>query len=208
MNMKKMKTLQLNLFSVPFIYHESFLPLHLALKIKEYLLNISDRVASNHGAIIGGGISMHDPSALTDVIEDITCSVGGCAEFRGNINKCVENYASVLGTVQPTLTGSWFNIQHKGSVLARHLHWDLHTKSQISGALYINVEEGESSISFENPNPLAMVLNNKNNKNFQNIGFKPQIGDLMLFPSWLTHSIIEPIKNDNRIVISFNVNGG
>jgi ectoine hydroxylase-related dioxygenase (phytanoyl-CoA dioxygenase family) len=54
----------------------------------------------------------------------------------------------------------------------------------------------------------SMFLNNaKTNFNNQNVGeYLPENGKLIVFPSWLEHSVLANKTNEIRISIAFNVN--
>lgn len=194
-----MNTVQLNLFSVPVIHYEDFLPLELVQDIKNYVLTRTDTVAP-HFAISKPGVSTHHNFSL-DIIREITSSVEGCTQFYNNIMTCVDDYTTKTGLPKTVLTNSWFNIQQPGSVLRRHMHAGGY--AVVAGALYINVDDKSSPLVFENPNPYCL-LNTRNQ--MDQITIKPTSGDLILFPSWLVHSSVEPNMTENRIVISFNTN--
>jgi len=120
---------------------------------------------------------------------------------------CIAEYEKEIGIKPLRLTNSWFNIQQRGSFLGRHVHPD----SVISGALYINVDHESSRLVFDNPN-VAINLFNKTSDNlteftFERFNFRPTIGSLFLFPSWLFHGSGEDQnKTTDRLVISFNTN--
>lgn len=124
-------------------------------------------------------------------------------DIENTINLFIQNYSAN----KLIITNSWFNIQNKGSVLKMHVH----PESIISGALYINVDKQSSKIFFENPNYfLAYLFNQADNEiispyRFEHVWIEPQLGDLILFPSWLRHGSYNDVnQTDNRIVLSFN----
>ena len=194
-----MNTYRHDLFSVPIIHYENFIPLELVQNIRNYILKTTDVVAP-HFALSEPGVSTHHNLSL-DLIRDITSLVEGCSQFYNNIMMCVDDYTSKTGLPKNVLSNSWFNIQQPGSVLKRHIHAGGY--AVVAGALYLNVDKKSSPLVFENPNPYSL-LNTRNQMDHFTI--KPTDGDLILFPSWLVHSSVEPNMTENRIVISFNTN--
>jgi len=106
--------------------------------------------------------------------------------------------------------GGWININPKGGANATHHHqpWDW------SGVFYvkqpsISDEAGRSGmIEFINPCQQSSSLANKG---FKNAGmspflrFRPQPGEIVLFPSYLLHSVYPNETDDDRITIAYNL---
>lgn len=123
--------------------------------------------------------------------------------IKNKLEECLREYESDFGLHKLKITNSWFNIQSKNSVLIPHMH----PSSILSGVLYINVNENSSKIYFDNPNKLINYFSSSNKTEFgyEYYYFKPEVGTLLLFPSWLSHgNIHEMNQTDNRIAISFN----
>jgi uncharacterized protein (TIGR02466 family) len=83
----------------------------------------------------------------------------------------------------------------------------VHPGSSISGVLYLKVDKNSSKIYFYNPNPYNVILRKKqhNINNYEYMFFQPEIGDLILFPSWLKHgSDVDENMSEERIALSFN----
>ena len=92
-----------------------------------------------------------------------------------------------------------------GAANARHHHGN----SAISAAYYVRAPKNSGDLVFYDPRP-APVLFAPHSKepNYLNAmvnSVSPVEGALVLFPSYLDHSVNENISNDERIVISFNV---
>ena len=101
------------------------------------------------------------------------------------------------------LDNSWFNIQKPNTILYEHTH----PCSLLSGALYLQVNEFTTPLSFRNPNPYVFfgAYKNFNDSNFTTYAIKPEIGSLIVFPSWLQHFVGQNDKETiDRIVLSFN----
>ena len=121
------------------------------------------------------------------------------------INKCIRHYCDTAQLRYPAVYDSWVNIlSDKGSVGA-HRHYG----SVISGAFYMDVEEGSSSIYFINPNEgfkmieVEYVTSYENEFNPNIYSFSPKPLQLVLFPGWILHYV--GINNTSRrVTLSFN----
>lgn len=93
---------------------------------------------------------------------------------------------------------SWFNISRKGGF--QHFH--CHPESHISGVYYFQTNGNDGNIKFE-CNSSAL----KNSIFRQNcIEIPPEVGKIILFPSFLDHAVMMNTTNDQRISITFNIN--
>ncbi len=146
---------------------------------------------------------LFEKSQIEDRIKEIDREVIYGSRLQDLLNDYVARYRTYYGMKPGVITNSWFNIQNRGSTLKHHLH----PNSEVSGALYINVDTDSSPIVFHTPNPHIMNNTYERESDFtkDNITFMPKIGDLFLFPSWLLHSS-NYVDNQtlNRCVISFN----
>ena len=99
----------------------------------------------------------------------------------------------------------WSIINIGGSANLRHQHGN----STISGAYYVRAPKNSGDIVFYDPRP-APVYSHPNAKapnslNAQVNAISPKEGALILFPSFLDHSVNENLTSEERIVISFNI---
>lgn len=106
------------------------------------------------------------------------------------------------------MSNIWINVNHfKDSNL---LH--SHPLCALSGVYYIKTPEDCGNIQFVNPvTDFIDIEWNKNilkhnNYNSSQWSIKPEVGKLILFPSWLKH-FVEPNlnKNNPRVSLSFNL---
>ena len=99
----------------------------------------------------------------------------------------------------------WAIINTGGSANLRHQHGN----STISGAYYVRAPKNSGDIVFYDPRPAPAytypIAVNPNLLNAQVNGISPKEGALVLFPSYLDHSVNENLSNEERIVISFNI---
>lgn len=180
----------LNIFPIKIKYCKSFLNKKEANKI---ILKIKKYKHNKHYALIGDAISSH--SLFSNILKD--------DKINNKLNIILKEYSDALGIEKQFIFNSWTNIQKKGSILNKHNH----PSSSVSGALYLKVDSNSNKIYFYNPNPYAGIINIKlyNESNFEYVYFQPEIGDLILFPSWLLHGSNNEInKSKERIVLSFN----
>tara|TARA_B100000989_G_scaffold295766_1_gene277477 strand:- start:1913 stop:2509 length:597 start_codon:yes stop_codon:yes gene_type:complete len=103
------------------------------------------------------------------------------------------------------INNMWAIINTGGSANLRHQHGN----STISGAYYVRAPENSGDIVFYDPRPAPVYSHpnviNPNLLNAQVNGIKPKEGALVLFPSYLDHSVNENLSNSERIVVSFNI---
>ena len=103
------------------------------------------------------------------------------------------------------INNMWAIVNTGGSANFRHQHGN----STISGAYYVRAPEKAGDIVFYDPRPAPIYSYPKavspNSLNAQVNGISPKEGALVLFPSYLDHSVDENRSNEERIVISFNI---
>lgn len=123
---------------------------------------------------------------------------------KNNILEVVKLCEKDFGFYDLKLLNSWTTIQDKNSVLCRHNH----APCKLSGVFYLNVDKNGPPLTFYNPNPVIDMydFNFYNHNTFYKFNIIPQIGDLILFPSYLNHdSNNENNEIENRVAISFNM---
>ena len=103
------------------------------------------------------------------------------------------------------INNMWAIINTGGSANLRHQHGN----STISGAYYVRAPKNSGDIVFYDPRPAPVYTYpkalNPNLLNAQVNGISPKEGVLVLFPSYLDHSVNENLSSEERIVISFNI---
>ncbi len=103
------------------------------------------------------------------------------------------------------INNMWAIINTGGSANLRHQHGN----STVSGAYYVRAPINSGDIVFYDPRPAPIFshpnVSNPNLLNAQVNGISPKEGALVLFPSFLDHSVNENLSNEERIVISFNI---
>jgi len=99
----------------------------------------------------------------------------------------------------------WSIINKKGSFNIQHNH----ANAYLSSAYYVRYPEKSGSIKFFDPREQKNIRYPKI-KNYTDISaviteITPKEGDLLIFPSYLYHSVGENLSKDDRIIVSFNV---
>lgn len=110
-----------------------------------------------------------------------------------------------LGDKPLTLEDLWINILPQGGVHTSHIH----PHSVVSGTTYVALPEGTSAIKFEDPR-LAMMMAAPPRlpdaraalRSFHYV--TPEIGDVLLWESWLRHEVPVNMAEEERISVSFN----
>ena len=103
------------------------------------------------------------------------------------------------------MTEMWAIINKKNNLNTAHTH----PNNFLSSAYYVKAPKDCGTIKFINPNSVAKErfpkLENKTEFNQNGIEINPSEGDLLIFPSYLMHAVNRNLSNDDRIVISFNI---
>jgi uncharacterized protein (TIGR02466 family) len=110
---------------------------------------------------------------------------------------------SPANNITPYITQSWLNYTETNQYHHKHAHQN----SIVSGVFYINCHEEHDKIKFFNDNYKTIKLEIKewNIWNSESWWFSVKTGDVILFPSSLTH-MVETKQGDNtRISLAFNV---
>ena len=110
-----------------------------------------------------------------------------------------------LGNKKIKLDSLWINILPFGGVHTAHIH----PHSVISGTTYVAMPAGTSAIKFEDPRLGTMMAAPSRAKGAREelrsfIYVEPNIGDVLLWESWLRHEVPMNMADEDRISISFN----
>ena len=122
-----------------------------------------------------------------------------------NINTALNDMSWDLTSQFIKITNMWSIINEEGAFNQKHHH----SNSDISAAYYVSAHDGCGDIVFYDPRPARVYKNpiakspNKLNATINSV--KPENGLLVLFPSYLEHSVNPNLSNKKRVVISFNL---
>ena len=124
-------------------------------------------------------------------------------ELDLKIQDYFDKVVSPANNITPYITQSWLNYTETNQYHHKHAH----PNSLVSGVFYINCHEEHDKIKFFNDNYKTIKLEVKdyNIWNSESWWFSVKTGDIILFPSSLTH-MVETKQGDNtRISLAFNV---
>lgn len=192
---------KINLFTISVYKIKNFIDDNIRNNIINYIKN-NINLTDKHKLLSDNSNSTHFSNEKY-IIDKIQTDLKECVSFKNKIQNVINETANKIGYENCILTNSWINIQRKDSYLHRHNHGD----SSISGVLFLKVDELSSRIFFYNTNPYVSVNHYLflNDNNFEHFSFKPNNGDLFLFPGWLQHgSNTDVNKSEERIALSFN----
>ena len=128
-------------------------------------------------------------------------------ELKTDLYLRVQDYfkkvISPTDAITPYITQSWLNYTETNQYHHKHAH----PNSLVSGVFYINCHEEHDKIKFFNDRyqTIKPEVKDWNIWNSETWWFSVKTGDVILFPSSLTH-MVETKEGDNtRISLAFNV---
>lgn len=103
----------------------------------------------------------------------------------------------------------WINILPEGGTHASHIH----PHSVISGTTYVTMPAGASALKLEDPRSARMMAAPTRRKDARRelqpfIYVAPNVGDVLLWESWLRHEVPMNMAEEERISVSFNYSWG
>jgi uncharacterized protein (TIGR02466 family) len=121
----------------------------------------------------------------------------------------VEDLEFDLDGKEIKLDSIWINILPEGGIHTSHIH----PHSVISGTTYVAMPEGASAIKYEDPRSAMMMAApvRKADAREELRGFvyvAPEVGDVLLWESWLRHEVPMNMSDGDRISVSFNYGWG
>jgi len=129
------------------------------------------------------------------------------ANIKKELDLRVQDYfdkvISPANNITPYITQSWLNYTETNQYHHKHAH----PNSLVSGVFYINCDEEHDKIKFFNDTykTIKPEVKDYNIWNSESWWFSVKTGDVILFPSSLTH-MVETKEGDNtRISLAFNV---
>ena len=125
--------------------------------------------------------------------------------IKRNINISLNDMGWDLTKQNVKIQSVWAIINEKDAWNQKHHH----SNSDLSAAYYVSAHENCGDIVFYDPRP-APVHNHPTSKTPNKLNatvnsIKPEPGMLVLFPSYLEHSVNPNLSNKKRVVISFNI---
>ena len=130
-------------------------------------------------------------------------------DLKKALNKHVAAFANDLafdlGGKKLKLDSLWINILPEGGIHTSHIH----PHSVISGTTYVAMPIGASAIKFEDPRSAMMMAAPTRKADARNelrnfIYVEPDVGDVLLWESWLRHEVPMNMVDEERVSVSFN----
>ena len=125
--------------------------------------------------------------------------------IKNNLNTLMVDMNWDLNIQSVEISSMWAIINEKGAWNQKHQH----SNSDISAAYYVTAHEGCGDIVFYDPRPARVykrpIVKSPNKLNGTVNSIKPEAGMLVLFPSYLDHSVNPNLSDEKRVVISFNL---
>ena len=127
------------------------------------------------------------------------------SSIKTKIKKTIDDMCWDPEKSQTKITNMWAIINKKGASNARHTH----PNSYLSAVYYIKAPKNCGDILFYDPRSAKVTrkppTTKSNALNSEEVNITPQDGMIVFFPSYLHHSVSENRSDEERIVISFNV---
>ncbi|MBI04272.1 MAG: hypothetical protein CMI96_00465 [Pelagibacteraceae bacterium] len=126
-------------------------------------------------------------------------------QIKNSLSVAMESMRWDLNRQTVKISNMWAIINNKNAHNARHHHGN----SSLSAAYYVKAPENCGNIVFYDPRPAPVyshpIATEPNRLNSTVHSIKPKDGSLILFPSYLDHSVDPNTSSEERVVISFNV---
>lgn len=168
---------------------------------KDKILNLIKEVKEQYPSVTKYNVNGYQsPPVLhylneLNFLHDFVCSISNKAAKDLNFVDC-----------EIGLTSSWVNINDsKECIITEHTH-----NAIFSGVFFLNIPEDSGVFVIRNPGINSMwegseLVSEKNQYTSKFIKIEPKEGTIILFPSYLPHSVESNLHDGERITISFDV---
>ena len=131
------------------------------------------------------------------------------AALDAHVAAFAEDVQFDLGDKKLQLEDIWINILPEGGIHTSHIH----PHSVISGTTYVAMPDGASALKLEDPRlPMMMAAPTRVKEARDELRTfyyaKPEVGDVLLWESWLRHEVPMNMAEDDRVSVSFNYSWG
>jgi uncharacterized protein (TIGR02466 family) len=133
-----------------------------------------------------------------------------CQEFQDLIACATKLAKSILrflriGPDAFEITGCWATVLAKGAIHKVHSH----PNNFLSGVYYVRTQPGSDTINFHDPRSQTGIIRppvvELTAENTDQVVVRVTSGTLLMFPSYLEHSVDTNVSGEERISISFNI---
>jgi uncharacterized protein (TIGR02466 family) len=159
---------------------------------KEYFDEIAKSTTQNTGNLTSANRYVLDHPVMTEIRE----------YYQFYLNHFMKSVYAPKNDVEVYITQSWMNYTKTGQYHHKHAH----PNSWISGCIYINTDREKDRITFYNDkyHRIDLPTENYNPYNSSSWWFSVGTGDIVIFPSYLTHMVEQTTSNDTRVSIAIN----
>lgn len=146
------------------------------------------------------GVTSFNSGPLTDLPE-WSEAAGFIYSFANTMIQSVNNVAT-----KPAFIHIWTTIYPPGAFVPEHIH----SNAQLSGVFYAKAPENCGNIVFRDPSSVAKTMFIRKMKEFPTVDTRHvhevRTGAMVIFPAWLPHFTEVNQSNEDRIIVSFNIN--
>jgi uncharacterized protein (TIGR02466 family) len=126
-------------------------------------------------------------------------------DIKNHIIDVFENYGWVFNSEKIKCQAMWAVINKKDNFNVEHIHANCH----LSAAYYVKLPKNSGNLKIYNPNNISRnrfpQISKPTELNILSRLLKVSEGDLLIFPSYLPHSVPKNESDEDRIVVSFNL---
>ena len=193
-----------NLFPVPIFHYKVENYKEINEELINYILKLKkkDKIGNNRSNIGG----WHSPNF--DLVKEETPIhfINKFKDFLKNI--IINEFGWEYLPNKQRIVAMWAIINKKNSYNIKHNHQNCY----LSASYYIKKPKNSGDISFFDPKEAKTYrfpeVKKKTDYTAEKITIMPEEGDLLIFPSYLYHDVGVNMTNEERIVVSFNIDVG
>ena len=196
-----MKNYQLyKLFPSPVFHYSLEDKKEFNIELKNYILNLKEKNKKGVKKSNQGG--WHSP--MFDILNDKLVKKFTII-FQNYVKESVEEIGWNYDSDRVKIEAMWSIINKKGDFNIQHNH----PNAYFSAAYYVKCPVNSGNINFHEGSE-AKLIRHPNIKKFTEMSamktsLEPKEGDLFVFPAYFYHDVGENLSNEDRIVISFNL---
>ena len=170
------------------------------IELKNYILNLKEKNEKGVKKSNQGG--WHSP--MFDIFNDKLVKKFTII-FQNYVKESVEEIGWNYDSDRVKIEAMWSIINKKGDFNIQHNH----PNAYLSAAYYVKCPVNSGNINFHEGSE-AKLIRHPNIKKFTEMSamktsLEPKEGDLFVFPAYFYHDVGENLSNEDRIVISFNL---
>ncbi len=126
--------------------------------------------------------------------------------IKDHIQDVFNNYGWSFNPEKIKCEAMWAVINKKDNFNIEHIHANCH----LSAAYYVKVPENSGNFRIFNPNIISRnrfpLISKTTDLNMLSASLKVNEGELLIFPAYLPHAVGKNESDEDRIVVSFNLN--